>query len=83
VAVFQGIPLTIIGYDLGHPVQRTTLSVSTVEQLEAWTGKLGPGIPVDSREEALAVIAQIRSDLEAAREAQRKEPTNGGNGGGG
>ena len=83
IAIFQGIPLTIVGYDVGHAVQTfDDLAASEVDRyLADQYPTLEDGITVDSRDEALDVIEQIRTDLEAAKTTARKEPKNGGGGG--
>ncbi|HEY2804182.1 MAG TPA: Stp1/IreP family PP2C-type Ser/Thr phosphatase, partial [Actinomycetota bacterium] len=74
VAVFQGIPATVGGFDLHHVVQRTDLSATSAEQLAVWSS-LSDGVTADNRAGAQAIVEQIRRDL-AAKAAQ-----NGGGGG--
>jgi protein phosphatase len=62
VAVFQGIPAKIGGFRFSHvAVEFPDLQASAVEQSPLYTD-LGSGITVDSKEEALAIVAQMRSD---------------------
>jgi protein phosphatase len=78
VAIFQGMPLTILGYDLGHPVEvHTDLPASEVRELEAYDG-FDEGIPVADREKALALVEDMEEDLRVARAAQQ-DAGGGGN----
>jgi serine/threonine protein phosphatase PrpC len=62
VAVFQGIPAEIGAVRFSHvAVEFPDLQTSAVEQSPLYAD-LGSGITVDSREEALAIVAQMRSD---------------------
>src|SRR5204862_4149341 len=47
VAVFQGIPATVGGFDLHHVVQRTDLSATSAEQLAVWSS-LSDGVTADN-----------------------------------
>jgi PPM family protein phosphatase len=75
VAIFQGIPLSVLGYDLGHPVQ--TFDDLRVTQVRRVLGERYPtfdqGIPLPSLAEAEAQVDQIREDLEEARRQARRE----------
>jgi serine/threonine protein phosphatase PrpC len=68
VAVFQGIPLTVLGYDLGRPRIVTDLPADEVRRLELYP-TFDQGIPVEDREDAIRKVEQIERDLRAAREA--------------
>jgi protein phosphatase len=81
VAVFQGIPASVGGYDLHHVVQETDLSATSAERLAVWSS-LGDGITADDLARAQAIVEQIRRDL-AAQAAASKKPTGTGTGGGG
>jgi protein phosphatase len=74
VAVFQGIPATVGGFDLHHVVQRTDLSATSAEQLAVWSS-LSDGVTADNLAGAQAIVEQIRRDLTA------KAGQNGGGGG--
>jgi PPM family protein phosphatase len=76
VAVFQGVPASVGGFDLHHVVQRTDLSATSAEQLAVWSS-LSDGVTADNLAGAQAIVEQIRRDL-AAKAAQ-----NGGGGGAG
>jgi PPM family protein phosphatase len=71
VAVFQGIPLTVLGFELSSPEIVTDLPASEVRKLEQYE-KFDEGITAADRDEALGFIDQIEKDLRAAREAERK-----------
>ena len=74
VAVFQGIPLTILGFELSHTVIIRNLPADEVRKLEQYDG-FDEGITATDREEAFAFIEQIEEDL---REARRDAGTGGG-----
>jgi len=67
VAVFQGIPLTILGFDLSHPVIVRNLPADEVRKLEQYDS-FDEGITAADREEAFAFIAQVEEDLREARQ---------------
>lgn len=86
VAIFQGIPLAVLGYELGHPVQTfADLRVAQVHRLLAERyPTFDDGIPLPSLEEARQQIVQIRQDLEEARRQERRNARDApGDGGGG
>ena len=80
VAVFRGIPLTILGYDLGSPVIVTDLPADDVRRLEQYDS-FDQGIPVADREEALRTVDRIEQALRDAREAARRETRDAKGGG--
>lgn len=67
VAIYNGIPSTVAGFQLSHVVRTTGLSASRVERLPAY-GDLAEGITtnVDSLADAEALVVQMRRDLERA-----------------
>jgi protein phosphatase len=67
VAVFQGIPATVLGLDLSSVDLETAVPAADAEVLPLYAD-LDQGLNVDSREEALAAVAQIEADIAAARE---------------
>jgi protein phosphatase len=75
VAVYQGIPATILGRDLSEVDVETGLSADDVAALPLYAD-LAEGINADSREDALAIVDQMRQDL-------RRQVREGGGGGGG
>jgi protein phosphatase len=72
VAIFQGIPLTVLGYDLGHAVEvHEDLLAKDVRVLESYDG-FDAGIPVADRQDGATLIAQMRDDVREARRAARQ-----------
>jgi serine/threonine protein phosphatase PrpC len=70
VAVFQGIPLTILGYDLGHAVEvHEDVRADQVRDLGTYEG-FDDGIPVENRADGVELIASMARDL---RVAERRE----------
>jgi protein phosphatase len=82
VAVFQGIPLTILGFELSHPVIVRNLPADEVRKLEQYD-KFDEGITAADREEAFGFVEQIEEDLRAARQAEREARLDAGTGGSG
>jgi serine/threonine protein phosphatase PrpC len=81
VAVFQGIPLTILGYELGHPVEmHEDLSAREVRELGTYSDFDG-GIPVTDREHGERLIRQMERDVREARQAEREAQADGTGGG--
>jgi hypothetical protein len=83
VAIFQGIPLSILGYELGHPeTEFDGLPTAEVTELVQYSG-LEQGIAFGSYDEAEEHVEQIRDDVEAARrqeQREQREAQQGGNG---
>jgi protein phosphatase len=77
VAIYRGIPATVLGVDLSEPDLETDVSALRVERLPLYDD-LASGINVDSREDALARIEQMRVDI-----ANSAKPDGGGGGAGG
>jgi serine/threonine protein phosphatase PrpC len=72
VAIFQGIPLTILGYDLGHAVEvHEDLPASEISELEAYS-TFDQGIPVEDREDGTQLVEQMEEDLREARRTERE-----------
>ena len=65
VAIYQGIPADLFGYELSHAVEETDISAAAAEALPVYAGLPG-GINVDSRTEADARVEQIRQDVRKA-----------------
>ena len=77
VALYQGIPLTILGFELGHPVQvYADMPAAEVRRLQT-AGGFDEGISVEDRAAGEELVEQFREDLRAARRAER----DGGGGG--
>jgi len=69
VAIYQGIPADVFGYELSHVVEEETdLSAAAAEALPVYSSLAG-GINVDSRADADARVEQIRRDLRRAARA--------------
>ncbi len=72
VAIFQGIPLTILGYDLGHPVEvHKDVSAAEIRDLEDTYSEFDEGIPVTDRQDGAKLVDQMERDVLAARKAAR------------
>jgi protein phosphatase len=83
VAIFQGIPLTILGYDLGHAVEvHEDVPAEEVRSLEEKYPTFDEGIPVPDRDDATELIEQMEQDLREARRAEREAQGEGTGGGG-
>lgn len=77
VAIFQGIPADLFGFELSHVTEQTDISASEVMALPLYA-ELEQGINANSREDAAVHVEQIRKDLRAAQ-----HHTAGSGGGGG
>jgi hypothetical protein len=64
VAIYNGIPTEILGFELSHVQVTTELSTAEAQRLQPWSG-LSEGITADSLEEAQRIVDQIREDLRA------------------
>jgi serine/threonine protein phosphatase PrpC len=74
VAVYQGIPARPLGMSLSHVDTTTEIAADDAASLELYRD-LAQGINAESREDAYAIVDQIRTDVEAAAEPP---PKNGG-----
>jgi protein phosphatase len=71
VAIYQGIPLTILGFDLGHPVEvHKDVPAAEVRDLGTYAG-FDEGIPVIDREDGEKRINQMKQDVAEARAAAK------------
>ena len=77
VAVYQGLPTTILGIHLSHPVSETGISARAAERLAPYR-ELGGGYPRDSQQDADALVDTIRRDVERARRNSRHHKGGGG-----
>jgi len=77
VALFQGMPAEILGYELHRTVDVTDLSATQAMDLRPWQ-ELDEGITAESEEEARGIIDTIRRDVAEAERARRPRP--GGSG---
>jgi protein phosphatase len=79
VAIFQGIPLTILGFELGRPVETfDDLPAAEVRKLELWKDSFDDGIPAASRQEAEDQVEQMRRDLAKAEQQTKPRKGTGG-----
>ncbi len=62
VAIYNGIPAKVLGFELSHVEEATPLSAPRAEQLQPWHD-LGDGITAGSFEEARSIVDQIERDL--------------------
>ena len=70
VAVYQGMPTTILGVHLSHPVTETAIGARAAERLVPYRS-LGSGITADSRQEADSIVDTIRRDVIRERRSKR------------
>ncbi|HEX6130212.1 MAG TPA: Stp1/IreP family PP2C-type Ser/Thr phosphatase [Actinomycetota bacterium] len=70
VAIYQGIPAEILGFDLSTVAVETDIPAEDAAALPLYAG-LADGINQNSREDAEALIDRIREDLRAERRADR------------
>jgi len=62
VAIYNGIPAKVLGFELSHVEEATSLSAPRAERLQPWHD-LGDGITAGSLEEARSIVDQIEQDL--------------------
>jgi serine/threonine protein phosphatase PrpC len=62
VAIYNGIPTTVLGFKLSHVQETTELSATDAERLAYWRD-LKDGITAGSFEEAQSIVDRIRQDL--------------------
>jgi len=62
VAIYNGIPAKVLGFELSHVEETTGLPATRAEQLQPWHD-LGDGITAGSLEEARSIVDQIERDL--------------------
>jgi serine/threonine protein phosphatase PrpC len=63
VAIYNGIPTTVIGFELSHVEQVTTLDARRAQRLQPWAG-LQDGVTARSFADAQRIVEQIRLDLQ-------------------
>jgi hypothetical protein len=81
VAIFEGIPLTVLGFDLGHPVEvHEDVRADDVRDLGTYLD-LDDGIPVKDRADGAALIAQMARDVRVAQQTARNAQDDSGGGG--
>jgi protein phosphatase len=81
VAVYRGIPTTILGIHLSDPVHETAISASRAERLVPYRD-LPKGITAGSREQADSIVATIRHDLAQQQKTQQRKSRQQKGGGG-
>jgi serine/threonine protein phosphatase PrpC len=69
VAIFRGVPAEVGGLDMNSVVVETSIRAGDAEELAVYRD-ISDGITVDDRESAEAVVDQIRTDIERARQNQ-------------
>jgi serine/threonine protein phosphatase PrpC len=62
VAIYNGIPSRLAGFELSHVQELTDLASARAERLEPWK-ELSAGITARSFEDAQTIVDQIRQDL--------------------
>lgn len=65
VAIFQGIPAELLGFDLSSVATTTTIDAEDAVAIPTHEG-LAEGVNVDSREDAEALVDQIEHDIRVA-----------------
>lgn len=70
VAIYNGIPATVLGFKLAHVQETTDIDSAQAERLQFWRN-LQDGITADSFEQAQVIVSRIRQDVESV-------PTRGG-----
>ena len=80
VAVFRGIPARPLGFTLSDLDTQTEIDAAEVEALPVY-GDLPEGISAESRDDAFAIVEQMRTDLE--KQVAADQPAGSGDGGGG
>ncbi|MGH2641776.1 MAG: Stp1/IreP family PP2C-type Ser/Thr phosphatase [Actinomycetota bacterium] len=82
VAVFQGIPLTVLGYDLGHAVEvHEDVRADQVRNLGTYEG-FDDGIPVVDRAAGETLIEDMAEKVREARLTEREAEQDQNDGGG-
>jgi serine/threonine protein phosphatase PrpC len=79
VAVYRGLPAHPLGISLSNVETTTDIPAQDAEALQLYVS-LPEGIAAESRDDAFAIVEQIRKDVEAAAP---KPPKDGGSGTGG
>jgi PPM family protein phosphatase len=64
VAIYHGIPTTVLGFDLSHVAAQTDLRAADVERIRFYR-ELSDGITTDSFEAAQTLVGQMRRDVQA------------------
>jgi PPM family protein phosphatase len=75
VAIFNGIPTTVLGFHLSHVEESTDLSSAQAERLQYWRDRLEEGITAETFQQAQSIVAQIRQDLQAPSPSTSPTPS--------
>jgi PPM family protein phosphatase len=70
VALFRGVPTTILGQNLFGVVDLTNIAAARAEAAPGWKARLRDGATAGSEQEARMILASLRADL-AALQKQR------------
>jgi serine/threonine protein phosphatase PrpC len=73
VAVFRGVPAEFAGLRFSHPVVITDIPSADAEAVSFYSG-LAHGLTANDRDSALAIVEQIRQDVEAASSSGSGNP---------
>jgi protein phosphatase len=65
VAVFQGIPASPLGFHLSHVVFESNLTAKDASAIPLYSN-IADGISAQGRDDAFAIVDQIRKDIAAA-----------------
>jgi serine/threonine protein phosphatase PrpC len=65
VAVYNGIPATVLGFKLAHVQETTDIDSAQAKRLQFWRN-LEDGVTTDSFEQAQVIVARIRQDVQEA-----------------
>lgn len=63
VAIYKGIPTKVVGFELSHVEQTTSLDARQAERLQPWSD-LKNGITAKNLQDAETIVEQIRRDLQ-------------------
>jgi protein phosphatase len=63
VAIYNGIPTKVVGFELSHVERTTNLDARQAERLQPWSG-LKDGITAKSLADAQTIVEQVRRDLQ-------------------
>ena len=72
VAIYQGIPTEVAGFDLHRVAVETQIPAADAERLALYRTRLPEGITADDRTDAQQIVEQIQRDVAAAEQATRR-----------
>jgi protein phosphatase len=79
VAIYQGLPAEVAGFELSHVDLVTELPAEKVAELRFYANLAG-GITAADRADALTIVAQMREDIANAQQAATSPPASDTNG---